>query len=114
MAWEEVVEFANSSVGIALGVGGDAVFAYNGTIKVSKWAYANAIAAATAIYGVFSSNDGSQSGTVKCGLCGQPGHNRRTCEFNAVCGNCGNEEPEEIWELDGNYCCDSCLDHLDI
>ena len=110
MVWDEVVEFANSSVGIALGVTGDAHMTY----RVSKWVYANAVAAAVAVYGIVSRDDEDQSRTVRCGLCGQLGHNRRTCEFNASCGSCGNEEPNEIWELDGNYCCDSCIDHLDI
>ena len=30
------------------------------------------------------------------------------------CGRCGSEDSEEIWELDGVYCCDLCMDDVDI
>ena len=110
--WEKVEVIADSNVGKAIGVAGDIDFISN---RVMRWCITGAIAAAQAAYHKISSDKNENSkGAVKCGICGVSGHNRRTCEFNAECGNCGNEEANEIWELDGKYCCDACVEHVDI
>ena len=32
-------------------------------------------------------------GIYRCGICGEKGHNRRTCEQNISCTNCDNNDP---------------------
>ena len=96
-AWDIVELVAESAIVGALGLSGDVFSAY----KVSRW--------------VFSGNDDEETigsdgkRTYKCGLCGEEGHNRRTCDDNVTCDGCGNETPDEVWEEDGSMVCDSCL-----
>jgi len=40
------------------------------------------------------SHDGKEN--VKCGICNKIGHNRRDCELNHQCPNCGHEDPVVI------------------
>ena len=40
------------------------------------------------------SQDGKEN--VKCGICDKIGHNRRDCELNHQCPNCGHEDPVVI------------------
>ena len=109
--WETVEVIADSNVGKAIGVAGDIDF----STRVLKWSVSAAMAAASYAYKKMSSDENENSkGSVICGICGQSGHNRRTCEYNEECGNCGNKEASEIWDLDGNYCCDKCVDDVDI
>ena len=44
----------------------------------------------------------------RCGICDEIGHNRRTCDQNETCPNCGNDDPEEIVKFEGEYRCDAC------
>ena len=39
---------------------------------------------------------------------------RGSQSVSVECGRCGSEDSEEIWELDGVYCCDLCMDDVDI
>ena len=40
------------------------------------------------------SHDGKEN--VKCGICDKIGHNRRDCDLNHQCPNCGHEDPVVI------------------
>ena len=39
---------------------------------------------------------------------------RGSQSVSVECGRCLSENSEEIWELDGVYCCDLCKDDVDI
>jgi hypothetical protein len=109
-AWDTVLEVAESPVGIVLGVAGGA----ESLFKVSKWTFSAAAAAGSALYRNMSNSEENNVRENRCSCCGKTGHNRRTCELNVVCGRCGSKDSEEIWELDGEYCCDLCKDDVDI
>ena len=110
-AWEYVTGFQNSPAGRFLGVAGDTEMG----VKIGYWCLTAAITVAKASVRRYRSNaEENSTRTQTCGLCDLPGHNRRTCDFNVECGNCGSTESDEIWELEGNYCCNLCLDDLDI
>ncbi|MCH2441003.1 MAG: hypothetical protein MK169_00925 [Candidatus Thalassarchaeum sp.] len=93
----ETVEIVAASLPfIALGLSGDLY----STFKVAKWAYQG-------VDQVIQNSDGTR--TYKCGFCGEEGHNRRTCDENVSCDGCGNKEPDEVWEKDGNTVCNDCI-----
>jgi hypothetical protein len=98
MVWEEVAG-AIAGLGVlgALGITGDVVGGINAGMYVYRW-----IAPGEDIEKIV---DGKR--VIHCGICGEPGHNRRTCDENEVCG-CGNEDADEIWENDGARVCDEC------
>ena len=82
------------------------------------WAFGdNAIGAGvgSAVVSIWKSRGDSDTEEVvngtrvyRCGICNEIGHNRRTCDQNETCPNCGNDDPEEIVEFDGEYRCDAC------
>ena len=93
----ETVEIVAASLPfIALGLGGD-LFT---VCKAGYWSYQG-------ISQMIEDSNGNR--TYTCGICGEEGHNRRTCYDNVTCGGCGNEEPEEVWEKDGNTVCNDCI-----
>jgi len=94
--WETIEVIAGASVLTALGLAGDVHAVY----KVSYWAYEG-------VDEWIQNSDGTR--TYKCGICGEEGHNRRTCDENVTCDGCGNEEPDEVWEAEGNTVCDECF-----
>ena len=93
--WETVEIIAGSSLMLALGISDTTYSVY----RVSHWVYK----------GIDQMIDSNGTRTYKCGICGQEGHNRRTCNENVTCGGCGNEEPDEVWKAEGTTVCNNCV-----
>ena len=99
MTWEETALEVAMFIDIFGGTFGGAVGAVGGVIKVKQWIAPGG-----------EDEEVIQNGkrVHRCGICKEVGHNRRTCPDNIQCPNCGEDNPDEIFEYEDSYRCNSC------
>ena len=97
--WEETALEVALFIDIFGGTFGGAVSGVVGAITVKRWISPGG-----------EDKEVIQNGKrlYRCGICNEVGHNRRTCDYNNQCPNCGEDNPEEIFEHDDTYRCNSC------
>ena len=98
--WEEKALEVALFIDIFGGTFGGFVSAVGGVITIKRWVSPGG-----------KDEEVIQNGKrlYRCGICSIVGHNRRTCRDNIQCPNCGEDNPEEIFEHDDEYRCNSCL-----
>jgi len=97
--WEETALEVATFVDIFGGTFGAAVSAIGGVITIRRWLSPG---------GEDEEVVQNEIRVYRCGICSEIGHNRRTCSKNMECPNCGEDNPEEIFEHDGEHRCNSC------
>lgn len=101
--WETIELAASSPIVEALSGFGNLKRVYKAGVKFYK---VNVWLAGVMIGVDFEENTNR---TQKCSICGEEGHNRRTCAENVTCQSCNNNEPEEVYEANGKTVCNQCI-----